>query len=329
MISDRLSAIDPEFPEGFRDLQDLWREFGPTKGRFIWNSPLEWIQQLEEVIETDPNISAIQLLKVREILKHLREEGYLLEAEVAEDESEWLKQVADAKQKGSEFEYVVSQSPKARDLGSISWPECLEQLSDPANQKHNWEIKGSIHEYRNALTPLILSANAIYFIDPYLNPLASPHGGLDLLQNILPLVRQAKKCKQIHIISENPDKDRTDDDYFQSLERGMKSEYESRLPGNCPLTWHILWDDRQTRKNESYFGTHDRHFLTNKGGLSFSKGFFLHPRKRDEAFEVFYLAKANFEKKYDRYARRLTQEAGTQPKIGNRNIERLKVIPRN
>ena len=118
MISDRLSAIDPEFAEGFRDLQDLWREFGPTKGRFIWNSPLEWIQQLEEVIETDPNISAIQLLKVREILKHLREEGYLLDAEVAEDESEWLKQLSDAKQKGSDFEYVVSQSLEARDLGA-------------------------------------------------------------------------------------------------------------------------------------------------------------------------------------------------------------------
>ena len=334
MTDNRVSSISPEFLNDVTDLTNLRREFGPFKGRFIWNASSKWLEQLSEVVETDPNTTEMQLQKARGVLEAFKQEGYLLDINYGLlNEDEWLQATNKAIEKGATFEFIVHPHEKKEPTSSIAWNDLFDNLADPLTQKTSWEIKGSLFEYREALTPLTLNANALYLIDPYLNPLKTPHGGLDLLLEVVSLAKNSKRCFEIHLLTTSsglPKDFQPTESTFAVFQEQLKAEFSSKLRGGMKLMWHLLWDDSKSRSRSSdYFGMHDRFFLTDKGGLELSKGFFVRDpqNKRDEVLNIRYLEASSYKDKFERYVRRLTTTSGTQNRIGNRRIERFLVMP--
>lgn len=329
----RISSISPEFPSSVADLINLRREFGPFKGRFIWQPCSAWLTQLIEAVETDPNLTEIQIQKARSIFEVLDKDGYLLDINDKQGCEDWLNATTDALANGVEFEFVIHPHNRVEPEHSVAWTDLFDALADPMTQKTSWEIKGSLFEYREALSPLTYNANAIYLIDPYFNPLKTPYGGFDLTLEVLSLAKKSKRCAQIHLITTQAGLSKeflANDHSFTSLQRDMRTEFAHRLPNGVKLIWHLIWDDSKSHsRSADYFGMHDRYFLTDKGGLELSKGFFVRDpsNKRDEALNIRYLEASSFKEKYERYVRRVTATTGTQNRIGNRRIERFFVTP--
>lgn len=129
---------------------------------------------------------------------------------------------------------------------------------------HNWKVPRSARELADAMKPLILAAKQIWIIDPHFTFQPGPNRSVETLIEILKDINNAPKPPaqfQIHYRSHSK---------RRPMEM-MRETVSKKLIGLIPRGMHLELYEWELDKYSDAF--HDRHLLSDFGGLSIGHGF--------------------------------------------------------
>lgn len=260
--------VDPQFAIELRDISDFLGEFGPSNGRYVPRYPADWSARLKSHID-DLSIHALKPVKRQEILERIRRDIPLCSVPVAwpwDVQKSWVSniegnQIADAET------IVIGEA--ADPTPFQAWDEALDDIRQ--SRKRTWPFHGTVSEYVEHCSPLLLNSPAAYLVDPYLD-LFSNDG--ENLVRILFNAAKGSKCYSIELITRIAScgsKTREWDDTRIMPEKDVESEfqriYQGTLPKSFSFKLHLVYESRSTLQ------LHDRFFLTKYGSINFGHGF--------------------------------------------------------
>lgn len=132
------------------------------------------------------------------------------------------------------------------------------------------------------------TANFVYWVDPYFNPLEEDNH-LDFLDGILGHLKNLF-CRCVAVVSCNVRNELPED-----LEGEMTRFFSSKLRPGLSLHWHII-------RRSSGLELHDRFFITDKGAIDFGKGTTL-SKTGKKIFKVQYIDSVNHKNLIEKFVR--------------------------
>jgi hypothetical protein len=273
--------VDPHFALEARDVGDFLAEFGPFNGRYVPRYPSDWSARLRAHLE---DLSVSNPVKRKAMEERLRSEAYLCTVPVGwkwQSERSWRWNV-EQQSPAKENQLVVGDAVDPEPFRA--WPDALEEIRE--TRRRSWPFHGSVDEYLDACTPLLINSPTAYLIDPYLDPFSEV--GEVLLGAVFAAVK-GSRCYSIQIITRRSacgSRGRPEDAPPMSDE-GIQSQldmiYGDALPKDREMRLHLV---SEGRAGERWLRLHDRFFLTTHGAINFGQGFFVlkQPLPQQNAF---------------------------------------------
>ena len=274
--SARAVVVHPAFAIEWRDVVDFLGEFGPYNGRYVPSYPSNWtaecVKHIEE-LDLKPVERARLLEKVRQNIPHC----------IADSVNRPWDKAADWEANASGY---LEARPDALIIGSAldpepfsAWPQRVEEVRE--SRCTSWAYRGAVGEYLKACKPLLVNAPAAYFIDRFLDPLASPVE--NLLLSVLATIK-GSKCHQVHLITRHQACGGKGNDPKTwlpkiKIESELNRLYASRVGKDRELLVHLV---EEPRRGVEDLLLHDRFFLTKFGAIKFGKGFVLDDLKHPQ-----------------------------------------------
>jgi hypothetical protein len=279
--SSRRVLVDPQFAVEPRDVVDFLAEFGPYNNRFIPRFPSDWASRLrqhaEELAPKDP-------VKRQAIFERIRREAPLCTIPVHwkwDDERSWKSNVQESVTSASN-PLVVGHGLEPEPF--LSWVDALDEIRE--TRRRSWPFRGSIAEYVDSCSPLLLNSPSAYLIDPYLDIFSE--AGEMILRSLFDRSK-GSRCYSIQVITRRSACDSAnrgqDSPKMTDLEVGalLKRTYEDVLPRDREIRLHLVTEGRA---GDNALRLHDRFFLTMYGAINFGQGFFVlkQPQPQQNAY---------------------------------------------
>lgn len=273
--SARAVVVHPAFAIERRDLNDFLQEFGPYEGRYVPSYPSNWTAECVKHIEEHD-------LKPVERKRWLETVLQLDHCTTFPVDRPWDK-AADWEANASGY---LKARPDALIIGNAldpepfsAWPQSVEEVRE--SRCRSWPYRGAVGEYLEVCRPLLVKAPAAYFIDRFLDPLASPVE--NLLRSVFAAIK-GSKCYQVHLITRHQacgGKGGDPKTWLPKIE--IESElnrlYASHVGKDRELLVHLVEEPRWGVED---LRLHDRFFLTKFGVIKFGKGFVLDDLKHPQ-----------------------------------------------
>lgn len=265
-IRSRQVIIDPAFAIELRDVDDFLNEFGPYNGRYIPSYPNDWAKRLRaHVLELD-----VPPVKRKGLETKISSQARL--CTVAHN-WEW----DESKVWKDNLKALAIQFNDALVIGDAldpepfhNWQEVVDEIR--ASRARSWVFNGTVKEYEDLCTPLLLASPAAYLVDPYLNPLQFE--AELLLRNLFDKMK-GSRCYSLELIGRWPLSDISDKrgqvsiNDVERMESELVQHYQCLVPKGCSFKVHSVVE----AKDGNSLRLHDRFFLTKYGAINFGHGF--------------------------------------------------------
>jgi hypothetical protein len=155
----------------------------------------------------------------------------------------------------------------------ISWIDAIEDIRK--TRKRSWPFQGTVSEYLNSCSPLLLNSPSAYLIDCYLDPFSDVS---EYLIRSLFAAANGSKCYSIEIITRRSAcglKEKINDSQLMTdleIESKFKQIYRNFIPKDRSLKLHLVTEGKL---GSDSLRLHDRFFLTTHGSINFGQGFLL------------------------------------------------------
>jgi len=251
----RRVLIDPQFAVEPRDVVDFLAEFGPYNNRFIPRFPSNWASRLrqhaEELAPKDP-------VKRQAIFERIRREAPLCTIPINwkwDDERSWRSNVQ--KSLTSESNPLVVGHGLAPEP-FLSWVDALDEIRE--TRRRSWPFRGSIAEYVDSCSPLLLNSPSSFLIDPYLDIFSE--AGEMILRSLFDRSK-GSRCYSIQVITRRNACDSANRGQISpkmtdlEVSSLLKRTYEDFLPRDREIRLHLVTEGRAV---DNALRLHDRFF---------------------------------------------------------------------
>jgi hypothetical protein len=271
--SEKNVLIDPRFAIEWRDIVDFLSEFGPFNGRYVPRYPNSWPNRLKDHLDDISQIS-LEPVKKQAMLERIRRELPLCSVPISwkySDDKSWAENA-------SAFASNINKSIVVGDaldpLPFVSWIDAVEDIRQ--TRKRSWPFQGTVSEYINSCTPLLVNSPSAYLIDCYLDPFSDV---AEYLVRSLFAAANGSKCYSIEIITRRSTcglRDKKLNDSQQMTDSEIDSEFKQifshLIPKDRNLKLHLVTEGKL---GSDSLRLHDRFFLTLHGSINFGQGFLL------------------------------------------------------
>ncbi len=270
-MSDRPPTVivNPRFAIEWRDISDFLGEFGPYNGRYVPRYPSDWVSQLVDHVK---NELPPEPVKRAGILERLRKgEAQLCTAPAAwpwEGAQSWAHNI----------EVALQREPSSVVVGDaldpspfFAWSDAIDEIRE--TRRRSWPFHGTIGEYIDFCSPLLVNSPSVYLVDPYLDLFS------DVAENLIRslfAVAKGSKCYALEIITRRSScaKELRPKDAppfsFREIEDRMSKTYTGLVPRDRVLKLHLV---EEGSSDSDALRLHDRFFLTMHGSIQFGQGF--------------------------------------------------------
>lgn len=262
----RQVIVDPAFALEWRDVDDFLNEFGPYSGRYVPSYPSDWVQRLR---------AHLRELDIPPVKRNGLETKISSQARLCtvaqnwewDDSKVWkdnLRKLAIQLNDSLVVGYALDPQP------FHSWQDVIDEIR--ASRARSWVFNGTVREYQELCTPLLLASPAAYLIDPYLDPFEFE---TELLLRSMFDKMKGSRCYSLEVIKRWPVMDFSDKkghanfDEFDKIESELIRQYEDLVPKGGAFKLHFVLE----AKDGNALRLHDRFFLTKYGAINFGHGF--------------------------------------------------------
>ncbi|GAA6191856.1 hypothetical protein [Phaeobacter sp. NW0010-22] len=256
-------AIEPAaLPLTWQRFIYVIEKFGFDRGRLISCLPTEWLREVADAVE-DSDFTELQRMKADEKLLWVRKHALCVSGRPLNTTiGGWSENAISAQEAGRVRAVLTAENPDNH-VGVIKFDELTDDHVS-FDAPISWEVPRSSAGITSAATPFVTESQAILIVDPYF------HGGMggpnyaDPIASILDIIsRYGRKSVrfQIHFktIAQNPNLD-----YYEA---NSKALFGKLIPDGLSIELY------EWTENESGTQLHDRHLLTERGGITLGAGF--------------------------------------------------------
>ena len=256
-------AIEPTtLPLTWQRFIYVIEKFGLDRGRLISCLPSEWLREVADAVEAS-DFTELQRMKADEKLLWAKKHALCVSGRPLNDAiGDWNANAISAQEAGHVKAVVAADNPTNHG-GVIKFDELTDDhVSFVA--PNSWEVPRTTAGITSALAPFLKECRAILIVDPYFHGGTGGPNYAGPIGSILDIVSRygmrGAKC-QVHFktIDQNPD--------LNYYEANANRLFGPIIPNGLSLEL-FEWTENGT-------GTqfHDRHLLTERGGMTLGAGF--------------------------------------------------------